>query len=244
MTAQGVIRWSTVAVVSAVAAIAGWVSYDHALAVVRAHGETGAVARAYPLTIDGLIYAASMVLLNAARRGLDRPRLAYVALGLGVSATLSANIAAGLAYGPVGAIVAAWPAPALVISYELLMLVIRTSVARAAPAVEPAVPASPWATSEASGWASPRATAEPAGPAAPRARARATRRAITKTRAARLEAAARAGHRGRQRWPASPVSQGAGPGSPHRPGQGRKGAPGRARRVERTRRHRHRLAAH
>ena len=70
-----------------------------------------------------------MVLLNAARRGLDRPTLAYVALGLGIAATLAANIAAGLAYGAVGAIVAAWPAPALVISYELLMLVIRSSVA-------------------------------------------------------------------------------------------------------------------
>jgi hypothetical protein len=35
----------------------------------------------------------------------------------------------------VGAIVAVWPAPALVISYELLMLIVRRS---AAPAPEPA----------------------------------------------------------------------------------------------------------
>jgi hypothetical protein len=123
------IRYSTIAAVSAVALVAGFVSYRHALQVVSVHGETGLLARAYPLTIDGLIYAASMVLLNAARRGLDRPPLAYVALGLGIAATLAANIAAGLAYGPVGAIVAAWPAPALVISYELLMLVIRSSAA-------------------------------------------------------------------------------------------------------------------
>jgi hypothetical protein len=36
-----------------------------------------------------------MVLLNAARRGLNRRRLAYVALRLGIAATLAANIAAG-----------------------------------------------------------------------------------------------------------------------------------------------------
>jgi hypothetical protein len=81
------IRYSTIAAVSAVALVAGFVSYRHALQVVTVHGETGLLARAYPLTIDGLIY------------------------------------------GPVGAIVAAWPAPALVISYELLMLVIRSSAA-------------------------------------------------------------------------------------------------------------------
>ena len=127
MTGDKAIRWSTIAAVSAVALVAGFVSYRHALQVVTVHGETGLLARAYPLTIDGLIYAASMVLLNAARRGLDRPVLAYVALSLGIAATLAANIAAGLAYGPVGAIVAAWPAPALVISYELLMLVIRSA---------------------------------------------------------------------------------------------------------------------
>jgi len=123
------IRWSTIGAVSVVALVAGFVSYRHALQVVTVHGETGVIAKAYPLTIDGLIYAASMVLLNAARRGIERPPLAYVALGLGIAATLAANVAAGLAFGPVGALVAAWPAPALVISYELLMLVIRSSAA-------------------------------------------------------------------------------------------------------------------
>ena len=127
------IRWSTIGAVSVVALVAAFVSYRHALTVVRAHGESGALALAYPLTIDGMIYASSMVLLNAARRGADRPWLAYAALGLGIAATLAANVAAGLAYGPIGALVAAWPAPALVISYELLMLVIRSSV-QTAPA--------------------------------------------------------------------------------------------------------------
>lgn len=124
--AERAIRWSTIAVVTAVAAVAGWVSYEHALAVVRAHGEAGAVAQVYPVTVDGLIYSASMVLLDAARRKVDAPRLARWLLAAGIGATLAANVAAGLHFGPVGAVVAAWPALALVGSYELLMLIIRS----------------------------------------------------------------------------------------------------------------------
>jgi len=43
------------------------VSYWHAYAVVRAHGESGITARLEPATIDGLVYASSMVVLYAAR---------------------------------------------------------------------------------------------------------------------------------------------------------------------------------
>jgi hypothetical protein len=134
------IRWSTIAAVAAVAGVAGWVSYEHALAVVRAHGETGAVAQVYPVTVDGLIYSASMVLLDAARRQAAAPVLARWLLGAGIGATLAANVAAGLHYGPVGAIVAAWPALALVGSYELLMLIIRSGTRAEHPV--PGVPAS------------------------------------------------------------------------------------------------------
>ena len=55
------IRLSTAAAVLAVAGIAAYVSYWHAYAVVRAHGETGITARLEPATIDGLVYASSMV---------------------------------------------------------------------------------------------------------------------------------------------------------------------------------------
>ena len=127
--ADKAIRYSTIAAVAIVALVAAFVSYRHALQVVRVHGEgwPGPVAQLYPLTIDGLIYAASMVLLDAARRRAAPPVLAYAALGLGIAATLAANVAAGLVYGPAAAVIAAWPAPALVISYELLMFLVRTS---------------------------------------------------------------------------------------------------------------------
>jgi hypothetical protein len=125
MTGGRAIQWSTVAAVAGVSVVAGWVSYDHALTVVRAHGESGTVAWLYPGTIDGLIYSASMVLLDAARRGTPPPRLARWMLAAGIGATLAANVASGLRFGPIGALVAAWPALAVVGSYELLMLVVR-----------------------------------------------------------------------------------------------------------------------
>ena len=41
-------------------------------------------------------------------------------------ATVGANLAHGVGHGPVGALVSAWPALALVGSFELLMMLIRT----------------------------------------------------------------------------------------------------------------------
>jgi hypothetical protein len=95
--------------------------------VVSSHGEFGAVAVAYPATVDGLIFAASMVLLDSARRNVPAPRLARWLLGAGIAATLFVNVLSGLKFGPLGAAVSAWPALALVGSYELLMLIIRSA---------------------------------------------------------------------------------------------------------------------
>jgi len=133
------IRLSTAAAVLAVAGIAAYVSYWHAYAVVRAHGESGVTARLEPATIDGLVYASSMVILYTARHGSPVPRLARWLLGLGIAATLTANMAQGWSHGPVGAVVAAWPAVSLVGSYELLVWLIRTSgTVERRPSAEPA----------------------------------------------------------------------------------------------------------
>jgi hypothetical protein len=69
-----VIRVSTAVAVLAVAGVAAYVSYWHAYAVVLAHGESGITARLEPAMIDGLVYASSMVVLNAARHRLPVPR--------------------------------------------------------------------------------------------------------------------------------------------------------------------------
>jgi len=121
------IRLSTTAAVLAVAGIAAYVSYWHAYAVIQAHGETGITAQLEPATIDGLVYASSMVVLYAARHRVPVPSLARWLLGLGIAATLTANMAQGWSHGLVGAVVAAWPAVSLVGSYELLVWLIRTS---------------------------------------------------------------------------------------------------------------------
>ena len=77
------------------------------------------------------------------------PALARWLLVLGIVATLAANVAQGWSHGPVGAVVAAWPAVSLVGSYELLAWIIRTAAA-GEPARVPAAdherqqPDQPW----------------------------------------------------------------------------------------------------
>jgi len=88
-------------------------------------GETGWIGRLVPPTVDGPICASSMVLPDPARREAPVPALARWLPDLGVAATLAANVAHGLGHGPAGAAVAAWPAVALVGSYELCMTIIR-----------------------------------------------------------------------------------------------------------------------
>jgi hypothetical protein len=109
-----------------VALVAAVISYQHAYELVRSHGESGVTARLLPFTVDGLIWAASMVVLDASRRGQPVPRLAAWNLGAAICATVGANLAHGVGHGPVGALVSAWPALALVGSFELLMMLIRT----------------------------------------------------------------------------------------------------------------------
>jgi len=137
MSGDTLTRWTAVAAVLAVAAVAAVISYRHAVEVVTSHGEPGTVGRLYPVVIDGLIVAASMVLLDAARHREKAPALSLWLLGAGIGATLAANILAGVGSGPLGAIVAAWPAAGFVGCYELLMMLVRASARRAGvPAAE------------------------------------------------------------------------------------------------------------
>jgi hypothetical protein len=108
-----------------VAVLAAVISYQHAYELVRSHGESGTTARLLPFTVDGLIWAASMVVLDASRRNQPVPRLAAWSLGAGIVATVGANLAHGIGHGPVGALISAWPPLALVGSFELLMMLIR-----------------------------------------------------------------------------------------------------------------------
>jgi hypothetical protein len=125
-------RWTAVLAVLAVAAVAALISFRHAVLVVTSHGEPGLVGHLYPVVIDGLIVAASMVLLDSARHQEEPPGLALWLLGAGIGATLAANILAGISAGPLAAIVAAWPAAGFVGCYELLMVLVRAAARRGA----------------------------------------------------------------------------------------------------------------
>jgi hypothetical protein len=107
--------------------VAAVASYQHAYDLVQAHGESGWTAHMVPLTVDGLNNASSMVMLDSARRKTTVPALARWLLGLVSRRPWQPNVAHGLGHGLAGAAVAAWPAVALVGSYELLMMIIRRS---------------------------------------------------------------------------------------------------------------------
>jgi hypothetical protein len=151
VTGDHAIRRMTTLVVLAVAAFAAVVSYSHIYELARDNGQTGTAARLLPLSVDGLIAAASLVLLHEARARHEPPKLARCMLGLGVAATVGANVAYGLPFGWVGALVSAWPALAFIGSVEMLMHLVRAartgtpakaagSRARTAPETVPGAP--------------------------------------------------------------------------------------------------------
>ena len=132
-------RIVTVGAVLLVAAVAALVSFAHMWTVGHRAGE-GWRAWVLPLSVDGLVVAASMSLLTSRRAGLPGGRLAWVALMGGVAASLAANVAAAEAT-VTARVVAAWPALAFAIAFELLLQQRREPVAEPVvePAIEPAV---------------------------------------------------------------------------------------------------------
>jgi hypothetical protein len=86
------IRITTALAVATVAAVAAVISYQHAYELVSTHGEAGLTARLVPFTVDGLIVAASMLILDSNRRGWSVPALSHWWLAVGISATICANL--------------------------------------------------------------------------------------------------------------------------------------------------------
>lgn len=129
------IRNATAAVVVAVAAFAAVISYQHIYFVARHHGQDGSASGLLPLSVDGLILAASLVMLHESRAGRDTPHLTRFALWLGIVVTVAANVGYGVPFGIVGALVSAWPALSFVLAVEMLMGLVRRS--RSAPVAQP-----------------------------------------------------------------------------------------------------------
>ena len=101
-----------------------WRRNEHAYVLVQAHGEAGWTGRLVPLTVDGLIYASSMVMLDSVRRGSGVPALAVV-VRLGHCRDAGCELCPRPGPWLIGAAEAAWPAVTLAGSYELLMVIIR-----------------------------------------------------------------------------------------------------------------------
>ena len=75
-------------------------------------------------------------------------------LALGIAASLAVNVAQGCSQGLVGAAAAAWPAVAVVGSYELLAWMIRTTAVAGpdrGPTPDHAVPAGTYQANQAGG---------------------------------------------------------------------------------------------
>lgn len=124
----------TGSVVLFVAAIAAVVSYSHIYDLAVRHGQSGTAARLLPLSVDGLIAEASLVLLYGARNKLPRHWLAVAMLTLGVAATVAANVAYGIparwldgvvVAAVIGGVVSAWPAVAFIGSVEMAVKFVR-----------------------------------------------------------------------------------------------------------------------
>src|SRR5262245_29721214 len=115
----GWVRRVTTASVLAVAAVAAVASYEHMRALAERAGE-GWRSWLLPVSVDGLAVAASMTMLVRRRAAQAAGVLPWVALLLGLGASLAANVAAA---DPtvVGRLVAAWPPVGLLLSYELLL---------------------------------------------------------------------------------------------------------------------------
>jgi Protein of unknown function (DUF2637) len=148
------IRRTTTGCVAVLALIAATVSYLHMHELVELHGQPGWVAALTPLSVDGMIVAASTTLLADSRAGGRGGILPWALLVTGSMASLAANVAVAQPT-VVGRVIAAWPSFALIGAYELLMRQVR----RAADGSRPSRPH----------------TASGAGAAGPAAPARAAR---------------------------------------------------------------------
>ena len=83
----------TIGCVTVLALIAGTVSYLHMHALVALHGQPGWVAVLTPLSVDGMIVAASTTLLAESRSGGRGGVLPWALLVIGSIASLAANVA-------------------------------------------------------------------------------------------------------------------------------------------------------
>lgn len=96
----------------------------HMHTLVALHGQPGGVAALTPLSVDGMIVAASTTLLVDSRSGSRGGVLPWALLVVGSMASLAANVT--VAESTVtGRVIAAWPSFALIAAYGLPEILTR-----------------------------------------------------------------------------------------------------------------------
>ncbi len=221
------IRRTVYVTVAIVAGFAFTVSYAHIYDLGRQHGQHGIAAKGMPLSVDLLIVAASLVLYIQARAGGSPEGLARflprLLLWAGIGATVAGNVAYGLPYGSLGAVISAWPGAVFAGLAEMVMVTVRPVAGEAdnhtpIPAAQPAVPANVREAAEAA-WAASVAGGNPLAETAlasrfgiPRSQARKIRAAVP------MDAVPAAGHPAASTpaavTPPGPPSDAPVPGSP------------------------------
>ena len=102
-----------------VAAIAAWSSYWHMVHVALRYGERDEVAYVLPLSVDGVLTVAAIVMSEDRRNHHSVRTSAKIAFTTGLAASIAANVSA--AHPTLGGrLIAAWPAVALFLIVEML----------------------------------------------------------------------------------------------------------------------------
>jgi hypothetical protein len=128
--AGGALWVASAATVLVVAGVALVTSFDHMRLLAAEHGERWR-AWLLPVSVDGLMIAASLVILARRRRGLAAGWLPWVSLVGGVAASVAANVAQAEP-NVVARLISAWAPVAALLGVELLMRQARDQ--REAPA--------------------------------------------------------------------------------------------------------------
>lgn len=128
-------RWSSRLAAGLVALIAAVASYSHMRAVALEYGQTDLIAMLQPLSVDGLVIVGAVAISDGRRRTWS----AWLAFGVGVLASIAANV---LAARPdhIARIVSAWPAVALLLVVEVISRSAPATVSGALEVPESALP--------------------------------------------------------------------------------------------------------
>lgn len=108
-----------------VAGVAASASYTHMQELAAHHGQ-GWLAYLIPLSVDGMILAASLLIVNARRTYSETPWLAWLALVVGVLVSLAANVASALP-DITSRLISAWPPVAFAAAFEIILRLVRNT---------------------------------------------------------------------------------------------------------------------